>query len=185
MPMSYHYNPLRSRDGIRLLQVSRSESYRRKLDFSLGQADINSRPRYVAVSYTWGRPSKSKAIYELGTARKLEVTQNSFSSLYSLCYKGPRTLWIDAVCLSQGDKKEKAQQLPRMSTICPNAVKTVLYLGERDWRWKWLFSYIEDAAVAALKIHHQPEFMVMGPLGDYGSHERGPSKRSSFRMSIL
>ena len=41
-----------------------------------------------------------------------------------------RTLWIDAVCINQGDLDERAQQVAMMGMIYWNARMNLIYLGE-------------------------------------------------------
>ena len=64
---------------------------------------------------------------------RLNITPNVKSMLSHLrkAHK-PRYLWIDAICLNQGDSIEKAQQIPLMGEIYSQADKVHIWLGPGD-----------------------------------------------------
>ena len=39
-------------------------------------------------------------------------------------------IWIDALCINQDDREEKAEQIPCMSAIYGRAERVVVWLGE-------------------------------------------------------
>jgi hypothetical protein len=43
-----------------------------------------------------------------------------------------RYVWVDQLCINQGDLAEKSQQIPFMADIYQNANITVIWLGEED-----------------------------------------------------
>lgn len=91
--------------------------------------DMNSRP-FVALSYVWGDSSDPPETIECRGVR-LPVTSNCLSALRHLRDKlGSFIIWVDAVCISQKDVQEKAQQIPLMGDIYMNATTTYLWLGE-------------------------------------------------------
>ena len=114
--------------------------------------DLYSRPKYEALSYTWGNGNEREAIF-LGHGCQLQITYNLFTALKrlrNLC--SIRTVWADAVCINQSDAGEKSQQVPLMGEIYKTAENVLIWLGEyehtssRD-RWRviipnllWIFS---------------------------------------------
>jgi len=68
-----------------------------------------------------------------GTA--LTVTQNLFDGLVQLA-QTPRIdttpLWIDALCINQGDKAERSSQVQLMGDIYSRATKVVIWLDSDD-----------------------------------------------------
>jgi len=92
-----------------------------QLDDSLGS--------YEALSYTWGNTAKSHSARVSGKA--LGITQNLHSALVRLrLADNPRRLWIDAICINQGDDAEKSQQIRLMPRIYSASSSTIAWLGE-------------------------------------------------------
>lgn len=97
---------------------------------------------YSAVSYTWGDPTLS---HKLFLRRKtkwslLPITKNADLLLrYIRDARKETPLWIDGVCLNQGDHGEKAQQVPLMGQIHAHANRVHIWLGDDE---------IEDAQQA-------------------------------------
>ncbi|EMD93915.1 hypothetical protein COCHEDRAFT_1094008, partial [Bipolaris maydis C5] len=83
---------------------------------------------YDALSYTWGDIEKSAIIQINGM--KARVTENLFIALHHLRpVDGYRVLWIDAVCIDQGDEKEKGHQVQQMGEIYQTAERVIIWLG--------------------------------------------------------
>ena len=74
---------------------------------------------FFALSYTWGDPNDMREI--LVNDVSVQVTANLEAALRQLQKKAPIKagvkVWIDALCLNQGDDAEKAVQVPRMRDI--------------------------------------------------------------------
>lgn len=103
---------------------------------------------YEALSYCWESGDKPKSIILNGY--KFSVTENLFSALQHLRDRQlPRTLWIDAICINQGDSEsdgkdvvdEKTKQIPLMRQIYAQAGRVIVWLGddredgEKTLRW--------------------------------------------------
>jgi hypothetical protein len=83
---------------------------------------------YIALSYVWGNPEKSRTLFVDG--KRLDITANLCSALLDL-RDGERSflLWADGVCINQGDDDEKANQIGLMGRIYAGAQHTIIYLG--------------------------------------------------------
>ena len=132
MPVShsYQYLPLQHPREIRLLRVEpcgESDAVR----CSITHVDLDHKPRYEALSYTWGDPTKSGMLFCTKTGTQLAVTQNCMTAIRRLQWPdGERTLWIDAICIDQENVRERNQQVQLMSIIYEGASKVISYLGE-------------------------------------------------------
>ncbi|KAK3691217.1 hypothetical protein LTR37_018805 [Vermiconidia calcicola] len=106
--------------------------------------DLTSNPMYKALSYTWGDPrpkglqTKEQAIVEFPIyidGKTKTVTKNLYDALTRLA-SGVLVLeapvWIDAICINQGDLEEKNLQVSMMDEIYKNANMVVAWLGEAD-----------------------------------------------------
>ncbi|KAK4160704.1 ankyrin repeat-containing domain protein [Cladorrhinum sp. PSN259] len=92
---------------------------------------------YEALSYTWGSESKSESIYierdnESGkNAGYLRVTLNLYAALLHLRDRfTERILWVDAICINQGNIPEKESQILFMTKIFARARAVIVWLGE-------------------------------------------------------
>ena len=101
------------------------------------QADL----RYCALSYTWGDPVFSQQVILNG--QQFKITQNLYNALRRLTNRHewkPRLvakgdlLWIDAICIDQNNKAERAQQVRLMTKLYERAEKIYVWLGEPENR---------------------------------------------------
>ncbi|KAF2494412.1 HET-domain-containing protein [Lophium mytilinum] len=98
------------------------------VDLSLNDDHSVSFPLYECLSYTWGDSTDRTIIYVDG--RVITVTKNLGEALkYLRHYEIPRVLWIDALCINQGDMAERSMQVGRMSDIYSRATRVVVWLG--------------------------------------------------------
>ena len=87
-------------------------------------------PRYQALSYTWGDATKNDAIRIHGCGC-IPITGNLFQALRRLRRRlTTRILWVDAICINQGDPIEKSHQIFLMSEVYKIADKVIVWLGE-------------------------------------------------------
>lgn len=127
----YHYEPLNlDRRAIKLLHLHPGGN-NSEICCSLSQAELNQRNdtvSYEALSYTWGFPDLFETIIVDGCY--LNVTYNLHSVLQQLRYSDvDRILWIDAICIDQGNKKERGHQVEQMSKIYSEAERVIFWLG--------------------------------------------------------
>lgn len=120
---------------------------------------------YEALSYAWADSTKN--LREIEVVSKLRA-KASGKALGILRHTGPphddaktfklrsnlvsifehlrrphttRMLWVDAICLDQGDKAEKAREIKKMGEIYASARNVVIWLGcgsqqaERGWQF--------------------------------------------------
>ncbi|OAA58001.1 heterokaryon incompatibility protein [Niveomyces insectorum RCEF 264] len=136
---------------IRLLHVqpatSSSEPIRCELAVHSVDADL---PAFEALSYVWGNTAEAHWIAcERGT-KALRVTRNLLVALQHLRptanerpadaaqspppppllpVSSPRALWVDAVCINQGNLAERSQQVQLMHRVYSGAWRVVVWLG--------------------------------------------------------
>jgi hypothetical protein len=62
---------------------------------------------------------------------EIRITENLHRALLFLRDPDvPRILWIDAVCIDQSNRAEKALQIPLMTEIYAKATRVIVWLGE-------------------------------------------------------
>jgi hypothetical protein len=108
---------------------------------------------YVALSYTWGNPTRDKPIVDKdGTehlendatgprktrkiyyrGRGLPITQNLYDLLVLIRHREHHGwLWADAICINQDDITERGWQVLLMSQIYSKATTVFIWLGKAD-----------------------------------------------------
>lgn len=132
--IAFVYEPLPLDDWIRLLRILPG---RGPLHGELIPARTTGETHYEALSYTWGNPEKTEALYVNGSL--LPLTANCASAIRNLRHpREPRVVWIDAVCINQNDQDEKGHEVNMMGEIYSRAARTVVYLGPGDGTVRFL-----------------------------------------------
>ena len=105
---------------------------------------------YEALSYTWGPPFEDQSLQSeqiLLSGSEMQITGNLFHVLKRLRLSDrPRVLWVDAICINQGDVDERSQQVAMMSQIYAGARRVLVWLGED--------SDLKDGHISLEIIHH-------------------------------
>ncbi|KAI0434490.1 heterokaryon incompatibility protein-domain-containing protein [Xylaria sp. FL1042] len=141
---------------IRLLQVA-PELEQGMISCVLQVSDLGSRPLFDCLSYTWDNPldlpfdseesqaGKHNPGHILCNGKKSKVTRNLLYFL-ELAHKKRRShmrsaddvasparpIWIDAICINQGDEEEKKTQVQMMGDIYDCAERVLIWLGPED-----------------------------------------------------
>ncbi|TGO83344.1 hypothetical protein BPOR_0661g00070 [Botrytis porri] len=124
----FSYNPLDPLiDGIRLLHLLPGNCTQQPRCF-LKHAMFGERPKYNAVSYTWGNEADQQPI--VIDDRYFLVTKNLYKALICLQQQNvtESVLWIDAICINQDDIAERNRQLTIMPYIYERAKLVVVWL---------------------------------------------------------
>jgi hypothetical protein len=101
---------------------------------------------YSALSYTWGNEpavipitvNESTFFVTLNLATALQGLRNSPE------FGGKRTLWIDAICINQGDVNERNHQVAQMQEIYSGAQEVIVWLGPADSTIELAMSFIRE-----------------------------------------
>jgi hypothetical protein len=84
---------------------------------------------YEALSYTWGGQRPTHPIICNGAT--MMISGNLYTALVHLRLADiERRLWVDAVCINQGNVNEKNEQIPLMMDIYKHATRIVAWLGQ-------------------------------------------------------
>jgi len=126
---------------FRLLQVQVEEAGD-DIECSISIHDIEAAPSYIAISYTWGTQADSKTI--LVDGQKLSVRPNCHYTLKQAHRQiaeipdMPRYIWIDAICIDQGDRREKNEQVEMMGKIYQQAAHVFACVGRDETDFAYL-----------------------------------------------
>jgi Heterokaryon incompatibility protein (HET) len=127
MSATFTYSPL-SQGHIRVLQVCSEGVY------ELHHRFLNEALRFRAISYAWGSSELTQCITCNGELLRVtnSVSELLASSVISdLCQELP--IWIDALCINQGNNEEKSQQVSKMGSVYSLAEEVILWLGPASY----------------------------------------------------
>lgn len=118
---------------VRLLYILPG-SFGDELCCELRAVSLTDRPRYHALSYSWGEEPARTSITLNGLAG-FPVTQNLERALQHLrdeLSDGSHGLWVDAICINQEDTEERNRQVSQMRLIYETADQVLIWLGDVD-----------------------------------------------------
>jgi hypothetical protein len=146
------WNVYQTLDGRYLFRYAEEDGWLNTWDhpdpeFDRSKYDLNDdcthgKPSYEALSYVWGTQSDEQCIVVESTSKlsenlnrqseytELPVRTNLMAALRHLRQPdASRMLWIDALCINQGDNSEKSTQVQRMPSIYTSAHRVVVWFG--------------------------------------------------------
>lgn len=139
-----------SRKHIRLLQILPGTPQDDVRCFMYPIA-LENCPEYEALSYCWGNTTDLTPI--LINEHSLDITRSLRSALFHLRrLQEPRILWVDAICINQGDDTERGNQVSIMGDIYGRTTRTVVWLGSGDEDPERAFKICEQLAREAVML---------------------------------
>jgi len=128
---SFAYHDLsQSRREIRLLSILPGQ-LSDPIECQLQPHSLDERPVYEALSYVWG-DSSNKLQIRLGGC-PFHITRNLYTALrYLRKPDETRVMWIDALCINQGNIKERSHQVTLMNKIFSCATQVICWLATSD-----------------------------------------------------
>jgi Heterokaryon incompatibility protein (HET) len=130
-------------------------------------------PSYVCLSYTWGPPLNTKECsveYEDGKRSMmisdkdqtgmLEVQVNLWEALERMIGKGyTGRIWVDAICINQGDLLERSCQVALMGQVFGSSVEVLVWLGKDETNLED-FSWFHENLLPLLQEHFGKEQLI-------------------------
>lgn len=130
------------------------------------------RLHYKVLSYDWGDPAETKAIWINGAATK--VTRNLESALRHLRHEDEgRYVWVDPMCIDQRHSREQGCSFDALRYVYARAQEVVIWLGdetailERAFRFLAAFNK-ENIAEQCYLVQHElrvPDLLPESSLG--------------------
>jgi hypothetical protein len=126
----YIYTPLETADSIRLIELLpgfQNTPLRCKIvQVRRGQDEIH----YEALSYAWGKAEFTQLLEDAATNTVISITESLHEALQALRHPNTsRWMWVDAVCIAQGDTEEKNHQVRQMADIYREAESVIVWTG--------------------------------------------------------
>lgn len=132
----YHYQDFSNPEHIRLVTI-RPGRFDDGLLLAFDVFDIssNEQPLYDALSYTWDTQAGRQSVYIADNDEifELQIPCNLEKTLRYLRFAHkPRAMWIDGLCINQGNNVEKGLQVSRMGQVYRLACRVFIWLGEEE-----------------------------------------------------
>ncbi|KAI1206535.1 HET-domain-containing protein [Annulohypoxylon truncatum] len=116
-----------SKSQIRLIRLLPGHDFD-EIHCELFTVSLDESNAFEALSYVWGKKDNPLPIILGGQETK--VTRSLESALRHLRYdEKERILWVDAVCINQGDDDERRSQVQLMQRVYSSATQVVVWLG--------------------------------------------------------
>lgn len=132
------YDNLLGQREFRLVRLSQS-SAESQFSFELKTVDPEEDPIYTALSYVWGSPEPLYAVQLNG--QTVTVGGSLWLFLNEVAEANAKEwFFIDAVCINQHDRDERASQVKLMGLIYRNAQEVRIWvptLVQPLWRSRW------------------------------------------------
>ncbi|KAF2118230.1 heterokaryon incompatibility protein-domain-containing protein [Lophiotrema nucula] len=123
---------------------------------SLSIVSLNDSPSFDALSYVWGEPKRVQNVIING--HKFPITANLHLALTHLQLPNQeRIMWIDAVCINQGDIEERANQVANMVHVFGMASTVIAFLGPEFEGFELMMEYVQMVGNNP-NLHYDPAF---------------------------
>lgn len=146
------YRPLtRPECQIRLFRLEKMAEDG-KVRGSFVYSDINSCPKYTALSYAWGEPNKTRTI-TIERQNDVKIGENLwwFLQCRGLTLKKPRFFWIDAICIDQSNVNERNHQVGLMKRIYSLASNVYIWLGRESENSRIAMEFLANEGMKPLR----------------------------------
>ncbi|KAK5722696.1 hypothetical protein LTR15_005928 [Elasticomyces elasticus] len=118
---------------IRLLVLKRAAQASDDIHCELRVVSLAKRPRplYNTISYVWGDGKEKCTIHVDGRSAEIIASAEQVLRRFRLRDRD-RTIWLDAICINQGDVEERGEQVALMNAIYTGSSHNLIWLGEDD-----------------------------------------------------
>lgn len=144
---SFPYRPLDpARNEVRLLQIQPANDLSSELVCNLTHHPLGDSLEYEALSYTWQGDASRQILLD---GHPFFVSENLEGALLTLRDREVvTTVWVDAICMDQNNKKELSAEVPKMLSVYQTARRVVVWLGGASEDSGLAFDHLEHLASA-------------------------------------
>lgn len=93
--------------------------------------DNGKLPRYKTISYCWGESTEDSILWVNGQRAAFRLSAMRAIHRMRLPNR-PMLLWIDGICIDQGNQRERETQILLMKEIYSRSIGNMIYLGGED-----------------------------------------------------
>lgn len=111
---------------IRVLNIIPTSSHDSPIQLTLQHIPLTD--DHICLSYIWGDSKDHEVIYI--NSKRFEVGRNLYEFLHlARKLSIPDPLWIDAICINQGNVQERNKQVQLMGDVYERASQVLIYPG--------------------------------------------------------
>ena len=175
------YSSLTGAHEIRLLEVYSARDRNSCIRCGLLNYTLSESNDYEALSYTWSKPIPGKPFLSqkiICNNVEFFVTQNLEAALKTLRLPDrSRIIWIDQICINQGEVAERNRQVAIMDEIYARATQTVVWLGDVAYGSDQAMDFVHFLAVkmGEYTLQNPTKKLSKKAFGKYGIPERSNS----------
>ncbi|KAK3694697.1 heterokaryon incompatibility protein-domain-containing protein [Podospora appendiculata] len=176
--MSPVYRSLNSEaHEIRLLKLLPDESdFQSPIRCELLYRFLDDIEEYEALTYFWGDINEDPQTVDIDGGHSIAITKNLEIALRHLRRpKDPRILWVDALCINQGDVSERNHQVSLMKDIYSRCSRDIAWLGPRQGEKEDQTDLIKEGVELmqriSLKDLTNVDDIYRGDVGDHTSRD--------------
>lgn len=163
LDLPYKYTELNYSSGhqIRLCILLPGHSTE-DIKVDLLHVNIDDKPPFEALSYAWATEDGDDSLSQTVTCQKrtIPVTKTCEAALRRLRRQNrKRHIWVDAICIDQGNIQERSHQVGFMSTIFATASQVVIYLGVGNNSTDKVLDYLNETDDGGARVR-RPGFSI-------------------------
>jgi hypothetical protein len=145
---------------------------------------IDAAPEFEAISYVWGLSIFDRCL-SLHDMSVLYVTESLAEALPCLSQLSKtKRLWIDQICIDQGNISERNQQVRIMGQIYEQAMYTLIWNGETNavpQDMSQFLTAISDDAIWSCKLKGRNNRQALSKDCSHSSSNHGSQGFGSFK----
>ncbi|KAL8662692.1 MAG: hypothetical protein Q9202_004476 [Teloschistes flavicans] len=178
MVARFIYEPLRHERCFRLLKFE-PQGADSSIRCTMSEYCLDDNIDYSTLSYTWGPPEAPEAMgsqsYQQYEVQRDDIFVNDAilciglnlrDALIRLRHLDPNiVLWVDAICINQGDLIERSSQVTAMADIYGNCTEVIVWLGEEHTDTCDTLDLIQSIANASTARDLEGRFVNRGIFG--------------------
>lgn len=126
------------------------------LRYTMRHAALETLPIYCALSYCWGAPVPPRKLKEIVIEHERVLVRPTIHSfLTALAHRKPGAdLWIDVLCINQGNEAERNHQVSFMGDIYQTAQEVYIWLGLGDDDTDYALEHITNSKPETIFNQH-------------------------------
>ncbi|KAI1734809.1 hypothetical protein F4680DRAFT_330937 [Xylaria scruposa] len=148
---------------IRLIELSPGDFSTLPIHCQLVERELTPSLSYKALSYSWRGDEVASDVAILCNSKPIYISANLHAALRRL--RTPNAvvrIWVDAICINQQDKAERAYQVGMMRDIYQNSNEVLIWLGESgpdDDMGDWILENASMNGDALSETHDYPNIL--------------------------
>lgn len=172
------FKALSGSESFRLIEVQPG-AFAHPIHCKIREWPLHNAPNYEALSYAWGPQAETGPFVVLDGSPFQISTELEIAIRRLRQTNNTRTLWIDAICINQGNIRERNAQVAVMRDIYKGADCVIAWLGDDSHDSRRALKFLEE--MARIRNEDLQSTTINGVWqGEPWSDDDSEAERSSF-----